>query len=265
VWTIIKYVGFVLSSISFLVAFAAALYRRKLLKRENQINRQDPQRIRLDEQTLRTFDIDSSQYTREEQYNQVLNKIGRKARRVQKIARLAFIIGILFAVLTFLAPAMPNPSSTPPPPGPSQTPTSIAGNLLGEIEEVAVVPGQGGNVQVFIHLSIKNAGSPTSVPRYTIRINHASSKSINFNGPPEEINGRYTIPQAGGNGTTVIQPHDSIIRKTQRAIGGSEKVSGWLSLALPLPKDVLSQPGIRYTVSFADVAGKTYQAVYEVQ
>lgn len=121
---------------------------------------------------------------------------------------------------------------------------------------------------MFIHLSIKNPGSPTSVHKYAVRIGHASLNNIEFKGPPDEIEGRYVIPQSGGRRAVIIQAQDAITNMTKRAIGENQKVSGWLMILLSAPNfkpDVLRQPGITYNVSFADVSDKTYKAVYEVR
>lgn len=254
-WGALQYIGSVVSAAAFLVALVARLRRGKLLKLEGQINRPDPQRIRLDERILKAFNVVPGQHAREEQYSLVLGKIKEKAGRLKKITRAALIVGIAFAPLPFSAAwrLLSAPATTPAPAG-----------LVGEVREVNVIPDQGG-VQVFIHLSIRNTGMPTGVPHYAIGISHATSKSLQYNGPPDQINEPFTVPRGGGEDAIVIQPQDSIISRTQRAIGKGEEVSGWLRLALPLPEDVLRQSGIRYTVSFKDVAGKPYQANYEVR
>lgn len=145
------------------------------------------------------------------------------------------------------------------------TPTPVPVSLSGEIEEVAVVPDTDGSTQVFIRLSIRNSGMPTGIYKYAIRITHATSTEIEFKGPAETFSGRYTLPQTERNGAVVIQPQDSILSKTQQAMPTDSRVSGWLRLALPLPAEVLSQPGMRYSVSFADVTGTTYSTSYELR
>lgn len=259
-WTAIKYVGSGLTLVAFLCALAAWLYRSYLLRRERLIKSvPEAKRAALVERTLVLFNIDTRKLTPEQQYNLALEQIRDRAKRFRVTAGVIVVIALIAAVLTFIA--IPKVS---PPPTPSPTPTPTPGSLSGEIEEVEVVP-QGGNSQVFIRLSIRNAGPPTPVNQYEVRVNHVSSMSINYNGPFEEINVRYTLPPVGGRRAIIIQPQDSIIKKTEEAIATNERVSGWLRLSLPLPDSVLRQAGIHYTVSFADAARNKYEVPYTVR
>lgn len=263
-WTAIKYVGSGLTLVAFLCALAAWLYKSRLLERERLIKSvPEEKRAELVERTLVLFKVDPSHLTREHQYDLALTQIREHARRFQVTAVVIVIIAIIIGALTLVSMLK---SSPPPVPSPSPTPTPAPASksLTGKIERVEIVPGQGGNVQVLINLAIMNAGAPTSVYQYNIHISHVSLPSIEFDGPPEEIKGAFTVPQAGGKRIT-IQPQDSIVSKTIQAIRSGQRVEGWLYLTLPLPEDVLRQPGIKYTVSFVDATGNTHQATYEVQ
>lgn len=274
-WAAIKYVGSVFTLLAFLFALVAWLYKARLLRRERLIKSvPDAERAELVERTLVLFKVDTSRLNPDQQYRLALKQVREQAKKFRITAIVIVIIAVIAAVLTIVAmlkvsttptsPSTPTPTPTSTPtPAPTATPTQ--GSLSGEVEEVEIVPSQGGDTQLFIHLSIKNTGSPTGVYQYAIHINSVRSKSVEYNGPFEEINGRYTIPQAGGKSPVVIQPQDSIIRKTLEVIGKDRKVDGWLMLALPLPDGVLRQAGIRYTVSFSDANGKNYEALYEVQ
>lgn len=252
-WTAIKYVGFALALIAFLSALIAWLYgRSRFVKRERLIkNAAEDQRAELVERVLIIFNEDADGLTREGQYDLALTRLGEKAKRFKIITAGLLVIAALAATPAIVAMLKVNPP-TP-------------GNLFGKIEGVEMVTVQDESVQLFIHLSITNMDSPTTVGHYAVRINSVNSKSIEYKGPPEEINAEYSIPQADGKQALVIKPQDSIIRMTGQSIGKEQKVSGWLMLSLPLPGDVLRQAGIRYTVSFADANGETYQAGYEVR
>lgn len=145
--------------------------------------------------------------------------------------------------------------------------TSTRGDLSGEINEVIVIPDESGGAQVFIHLTIRNKGAPTSVGQYTIRFDHSDSKHIDFYGPPAEISKRYTLPQAGEREAVVVQPQDSIVGRTEQVIAKDQKVSGWMRVMIPapVPPDILRQPGMWYTVSFDDAAGTSYEASYQLK
>lgn len=251
-WTAIQYVGSGLTLVAFLAALAAWLYRRQLLIKERLIQSvPEGKRAELVERTLVLFKVDTHRLTKKQQYDLALEQIREQARKFKLTAGVIVIIAIIAAALTVAAIWQINPATT--------------GSLSGDIDEAAVVPDQGGNSRLFIHLLIKNAGSPTPVNHYAVHIKHVTSKSIEYDGGFQEINDRYTIPETGGRQPIVIQPQDSIIRKTQEAIGKDQKVDGWLMLALPLPEGVMRQPGMRYTVSFADAYGKKYEAGYEMR
>lgn len=263
-WTALKYVGSGLTLVAFICALAAWLYRYQLQKKERLIKSvPEDERARLVEQTLVLFKVDSVKLTREQQYNLALRQIREHARKYQVTAAVIVIFGVLAAVLTFFA--MPRLIQAPVPAPTTPTPVPPSGKLSAEIEEVKVAPQPGGNTQVFIRLSIKNTGSPTGVHQYAVHINHVSSRNIEYKGPLDDFGGRYSIPQPDGKKPLVIQQADSIMSKTRQAIRTEDRVSGWLRITLPLPEDVLRQPGIRYTVSFADATGKRYEVTHEVR
>lgn len=138
--------------------------------------------------------------------------------------------------------------------------------LIGDVERVKVTKNPNSGVRVFILLSIKNFGPPTLVHKYSLRISHITSKSIDFKGPPYELKESYTLPGMSGGENIVVQPQDAIQSKTARAL--VDKVNGWMMFELPNPqltKEFLDQPGIRYSVSFADAGGRTYEANYIVK
>jgi hypothetical protein len=148
--------------------------------------------------------------------------------------------------------------------------------LSGAIERVELSQQRGGDVQVFILMSIANEGQqPTRVQQYSLRISHVSSKSIDVKGlRPLEIKDRITLLKnratlplrAGNKDNLIIQPRDAIVSRTAIAVPIGGKESGWMWFKLPLltPTD-LSQPGIIYTVSFADVNSTMYEASYQVR
>lgn len=150
-------------------------------------------------------------------------------------------------------------------------PTTV--KLSGTIEQIEICPHPSGDVQVFILMSIVNYGQPMSVQQYSLQITHVSSKNIEVKVEPREIKDQTTLPKdritllarAGSKENPIIQPQAAIVLKTEVAVPRNEKVSGWMWVRVPLlsPKD-LSQSGIRYVVSFADVTGARHEVSYEV-
>ena len=139
-------------------------------------------------------------------------------------------------------------------------------SLWGAIEQVEVVPNPGGGVQVFLRLLIRNDGPPTPTQKYQLAVTHLTTKEIDFKSGPSALKERYTLPQEKGPEEIVIQPQDSIVRKTIEAIPRGQTVTGWLRFALPLPSlttNFMSQSGIRYALTFTDATGKAYSATYE--
>jgi MinD-like ATPase involved in chromosome partitioning or flagellar assembly len=134
--------------------------------------------------------------------------------------------------------------------------------LHSKIEQVEISKNPDGNTEIFMLLSIKNYGTPTTAHNYSLSINHPYSRSFEFNGPPQELTGSFRA----ANSERAARPEDSIQKKTEQAIGTDAKVSGWLKFVLPLPdlERYLEQPGMRYVITFKDDAGKTYETVYEM-
>lgn len=262
-WTAIKYVTSGITLVAFICAVAAWLYKSYLHRRERLINSvPEAKRAKLVEQTFNPFKIDTTNLSRQHRYELALMQLKEQTKKYQLTAVVILIIAGLVTLLVFAViprtgplPTVPTPTPTPVP---SPTPSSV--RLLGEIEDVQIVPGNGNESQVFIRMSIRNTGAATGVGQYAIRINHSQSKSIEFKGFPEKLTKRYTLPRDGKEReqAIVIQPEDSIISKAAQAIAPDSRVSGWLKLTLPLPADVLRQSGMQYTVSFADVDHTSY-------
>jgi cellulose biosynthesis protein BcsQ len=183
-------------------------------------------------------------------------------------AIIAAVLLLLVSPILFIYRVVPGlfPPATPTPtPTPASTPSL---NLLGDIDKVETTENLGGGVQVFILLSIRNVGAPTAVNKYRLRITHVSSKSIDFNSPPEEPMGSFTLPQPDDAETLRVEEKDSIINRTTQAVPTDSIEKGWLRFVLPLPllkPDFMRQSGIRYAISFSDATGKTYQTTYEVR
>lgn len=196
--------------------------------------------------------------------------IGKTVWRLRHLPSLtkALSMAFMIAVLALTWRYMMSPVLIPPFPPQTPTPTPTPENLSGALEQVHVLDNPGIGVQVFILLSINNPGVPTIVQNYSLHITHTSSKSINFNGPPDTIAERYTLPRAESSEVVVIQPQDDISSKTLQALPTSGKVSGWLRFVLPAPgltPEFVQQPGTKYEMEFADATGKTYRTTYQVQ
>jgi len=181
----------------------------------------------------------------------------------------AAIIAVAFAAVALLSLGVSSSVSwfrrvdPTPTPSPTLTPSPVPMSLSGNIERVVVMPNPNDDSsQVFLLLSVTNDGPPTPLNKFLIKITHVTSKSLNYEGPPDKLDGNYNLPQLAEAGTVTVGPEDSITSKTAQALQSGQKVSGWMKLRLPLPGDLLRQPGLSYTVSFDDATGKTYEVVH---
>lgn len=146
--------------------------------------------------------------------------------------------------------------------------------LSGRVEQVKVAANPGGGIQVFLQLKIRNDGAPTVARKYALKIMHATSASIDFNGAPLRLSEPFMVPEDEKSGEVLIRPEDDLALKTSRAISTGKSVTGWLRFFLPLLPDMkpeaqlkpefLRQPGIWYVVSFVDAAGEPYEEAFEV-
>lgn len=262
-WTAIKYVTSGITLIAFICAVAAWLYNLYLHERERLIKSvpesQRAKLVQIVEQTRTLFRIDIAKLSRKHQYELALRQLSEQTKKFQMTAVVILVIAGLITLLVFGAIPRTAPLPTVPTPTPTSpsTPTPSPVRLLGEIEDVQIVPGKGDVSQVFIQLSIKNTGGATSASQYAIQI-HSQTQKLDFKGFPDKLTERYTLPRNGKEREQeiVIQPQDSIISKTEQEF--AHRVRGWLRLTLPLPADVLRQSGMQYTVSFADADRVSY-------
>ena len=123
--------------------------------------------------------------------------------------------------------------------------------LSGQIELVEVSPGGGATSEVFILLSIRNYGAPTTVMKFSITIDQVNSKSFEY---ADDLS----------DSPKMAPEREPIQAKTTRQLERGEGVSGWLRLVLPVKPEMLKQPGMRYSISFRDGNGKSYTTPYKI-
>jgi hypothetical protein len=142
--------------------------------------------------------------------------------------------------------------------------------LSGTIEQVKVMSNPGGGTQVFIQLTVRNNGPQSIAESYTLRVMKANSAGLEFElngGKAADMQQPFPMTEDGKAGEVAIRPEDSLVQKTRQAIKKGQPVTGWLRFNLmkvPLKPETLRQRGFWYVVSFVDVAGEPYEAVYEM-
>lgn len=200
-------------------------------------------------------------------FTRAIGRLWHRSSRY-KAAVIAVVLAVLILPTLFLwLPTLiligPQPTPTP---SAFPSPASTSMGLSGKIEQVRMVETGGGGLQLFIELSITNHGPATIVQNYSLLLTHATSKSIDYNSPPEELRTPYSLPREEQAEPIVIKPQDDIQANTSQALAQGGIARGWLRFILPplppLSREYLKQPGIQYDISFADATGATYSTTY---
>lgn len=135
--------------------------------------------------------------------------------------------------------------------------------LSARIEQIEfeATGNPGGGTQVFILLSMRNYGSPTTVDNYSLTISYVYSKGLQLKSLPVELKGVFQKGQTG----RAIKPQKSLQSITAQALDKNVPVRGWLKFDLSdteMEPAALKQPGVIFIVSFADNTGRKYETTY---
>lgn len=133
--------------------------------------------------------------------------------------------------------------------------------LSGRIEQVKVGKSTDGNyTQILILLSVRNTGAPSIAEGFDLTIKSADFEAHDN---PTEIPKDYTVLPVDKSPKVVLNPQDEISPKTLSPIERGSLERGWLRYVLEdVRLERIWRPGMTYTVSFADISGKTYSADY---
>jgi hypothetical protein len=148
---------------------------------------------------------------------------------------------------------------TPPPPEPAEA--GKPSELSARVAQVEVDPAPTAEgAQVFVRLSVRNTGRPSIAENFRLNI---QSNKVNFKGAPADMAQDYTFIPAGKASKIVISREESLAHKTENPIETGGQKNGWMRFVVPEVKpDDLTQPGVTYTISLADVWGKPLSANY---
>ena len=135
--------------------------------------------------------------------------------------------------------------------------------LSGQIEQVRVGRSPDDNeTQVLIRLSVRNTGASSIAEGFDLTI-----KSGNFEAHdnPKEIPKDYTLLPVDKSPKITLNPQDSITGTADNPIARGSLKRGWLRFVfMNTQPERIWRPGMKYTVSFADISGKTYSTDYLV-
>lgn len=137
-----------------------------------------------------------------------------------------------------------------------------APRLSAQIEQVIADKDAGGGAQIFIQISIRNVGAPSIAEKFTL---HIKSHDVEYHGTPAPLPDEYSSFPVGKSTKVTLRRQDAIDMKTLKPIerGGLER--GWLGfVVLANELDFIRQPGMKYTISFADVAGTSHVVDYVI-
>jgi hypothetical protein len=147
---------------------------------------------------------------------------------------------------------------------PSPSPEQIGAKLSCNIDKLTIgeIPGTK-FPQVFVQLSVPNAGTPSLAGNYRLYIKGEGLdvKDIKNTGAADE----YMLTLADKSAKVPFRRQDSLAEKTIEPVKQGAKAEGWLRFNIEIegvPPTFFSRPGIHYTVSLDDVAGKTCSADY---
>lgn len=135
--------------------------------------------------------------------------------------------------------------------------------LSGQIEGFKVGKSTGvEETQVLIHLSVRNTGAPSIAEQFELAI---QSSDFEEHQKPTDIPKGYTLLPLDKSPNVTLNPEDALTVKTEKPIARGSLERGWLRFVLMSkhPERIL-RPGMRYTVSFSDISGKTYSADYRI-
>jgi hypothetical protein len=137
-----------------------------------------------------------------------------------------------------------------------------APRLSGQIEQVIADKEAGGGAQIFLQISIRNVGAPSIAEKFAL---HIKSGDVEYHDAPTPLPDEYASIPVGKSTKVTFRRQDAIDVKTLKPVerGGLER--GWLRfIVLDNELDFIRQPGMKYTVSFADVAGTSHAVDYVI-
>lgn len=116
--------------------------------------------------------------------------------------------------------------------------------------------------QVFVLVSVRNAGAQTIAENYKL---HIQASDIECKATPTPLPKGYPIKPSDKAPTTTFDQAGSLIEKTNKHIESGDMVQGWLRFALGTPEatpspDLIRRPGVKYTVTLSDVSGNVCTA-----
>jgi hypothetical protein len=135
--------------------------------------------------------------------------------------------------------------------------------LSGQIEQVKVGKSSDNNeTQVLIRLSVRNTGAPSIAEGFELAIR---SGNFEAHDNPKEIPKDYTLLPVDKSPKITLNPQEMISRTAPNPIARGSLERGWLRFMFTNTQpERIWRPGMKYTVSFADISGKTYSTDYLV-
>jgi hypothetical protein len=131
-----------------------------------------------------------------------------------------------------------------------------------------VVIGEGSDTkltQVFVLLTVQNAGDPSIAENYRL---HIKASDFEYSAGPAKIPKEYTLTPADKTPKITFLQQESIVEKTGKPVERGGQEQGWLRFTMQAQEvtpEFIRRPGIKYTVSLVDISGKICSADHVTQ
>ncbi|HKS27318.1 MAG TPA: hypothetical protein VJS44_05835 [Pyrinomonadaceae bacterium] len=265
-WRAITYVSSGFALVAFIVAVAASVYKIMILKDERLI-KQAPEgkRAALIERALVGIKTDPK-LSRKQNYALAIEQLRQRADKVRLTAIVVVIIAVLVSVLGVVALRRDSPPPTQKPvPGPEPTKEQrrVDSKFYGKIEQVLAEGNPDGGSEVFLLLSIQNAGDTSIVQDFKLTITQPSA--LEYKSTPEKFPKETLTLLDEKKSEVTINYQDSMEAKKFQPVESGRVMQGWLRFVVNGVKpEVLRRTDTKFAITFADVSKQTYTVTYQM-
>ena len=132
--------------------------------------------------------------------------------------------------------------------------------FTGEIHEIFTGHTPEMNAaQIFIHMSVRNGGAPSSLEGWRLNIKSAFVTLLNIR--PTIIPDGFTLTSSTRKPIATFHKDHTIYEKAVKPIQRGGLETGWIRFVISeIPAEEIRKPGTRVTVTFRDIWGTQYEA-----
>jgi hypothetical protein len=147
-WEAISYVSSGVTLVAFLAAAAVLAYRASLKKQEALIRAApEEDRVRMAEQVLERFQVDTSGLTKQQRYDIAMEQIRNRIRMAMIVGTVVVIIAFLATIVLIVALMVPKVGAHEPDIQPAKgKKPAVKTRPVEKLKEAQTVPGDSGDV-----------------------------------------------------------------------------------------------------------------------